>query len=70
MGKTKILGNPVIVSINNKDSKPLAGIPIWIGQRFINIDLNGEALFLGLEPREYKLSVDAADFHPLRKKHS
>ncbi len=68
MGKTKILGNPVIVNINNEDNKPLSGIPIWIGQRFISTDPNGEALFLGLEPGEYELSVDAADFHPLRKK--
>jgi len=30
--------------------------------------MKGESLFLGLEPGNYELSIDAADFRPLRKK--
>jgi hypothetical protein len=68
MSKTKTIDWPFIISLCNEENKPLAGIPVWIGPRFVNTDLKGEALFLGLEPGDYELGIDAADFRPLRKK--
>lgn len=66
MSKTKTVDS-VIISLCNEENKPLAGIPVRLGQRFVNTDLNGEAIFLGLEPGDYELSIDAADFRPMRK---
>ena len=67
MSKTKAIDWPFIISIHNDESKPLAGITVRLGSRFANTDMNGEALFLGLEPGDYPLVIDAADFRPMRK---
>ena len=60
-------GQGAIIRLRNEVGETLAGIPIGLGNRSVNTDLNGEALFLGLEPGGYELRVDAADFRPLRE---
>jgi len=63
----KIIGNPITVLLLDENQKPVPGVVVRIKNRYAYTNMEGEALFLALAPGDYELSVDAADYLPLRK---
>lgn len=67
MNNTVPSGLTAVIRERNEAGEALAGIPVGLGPRSIKTDLDGRALFLGLESGDYEVRVDAADFRPLRE---